>query len=235
MKKFLLAAAVAAGALVAGAASAEGALSYNISATNNYIWRGVSQSDKEAAVQGGIDYTNGSFYAGTWASNVDFGGDASLEVDVYAGVKPTVGNWAFDFGAIYYAYPDEDDLNFGELKAGFSHPMGKGTIGAAMYTNWETLENPYYELNAAYPITDKWSVSGAIGKYEGEFVANAGTPKEKTLDSYTTWNVGLGYALTENLSIDARYWDTGDHAIGWTDGGRNVAKEQVALTIKAAF
>ncbi|UDF02261.1 TorF family putative porin [Asticcacaulis sp. AND118] len=223
MKKFLLAAAVAAGALVAGAASAEGALSYNIAATNNYVWRGISQSDKEAAVQGGIDYTNGSFYAGTWASNVDFGGDASLEVDVYAGVKPTVGNWAFDFGAIYYAYPDEDDLNFGELKAGFTHPMGKGSIGAAMYTNWETLENPYYELNAAYPLTDKWSVSGAMGKQE--------------LDGgdYTTWNVGLGYALTENLSIDARYWDTGDHDMGWTADGRNVAKEQIALTIKAAF
>ncbi|MFT3996220.1 MAG: TorF family putative porin [Asticcacaulis sp.] len=222
MKKLFLAATVAAGVLVAGAASAEGALSYNIAATNNYIWRGVTQSDKSAAVQAGIDYTNGTFYAGTWGSNVDFGTDASLELDFYAGVKPTVGNWSFDFGATYYSYPDEDDLNFGELKAGFSHPLGKGTIGAAMYTNWETLEDPYYELNAAYPITDKWSVSGAMGKYE----ASAG--------EYTTWNVGLGYALTSNLSIDARYWDTGDHALGATSA-RNPYKEQIAVTLKAAF
>lgn len=221
MKKILLAAAVAASALVAGAASAEGALSYNIAATNNYIWRGVSQSNKEAAVQGGIDYTNSTFYAGVWGSNVDFGSDASLEVDLYAGVKPTVGNWSFDFGAIYYAYPDEDDLNFGELKAGFSHPLGKGTIGAAIYTDWETLENPYYELNAAYPVSDKWSVSGAIGKYEAA-------------SEYTTWNLGASYALTENLSIDARYWDTGDHDLGAVPG-RNAYKEQIALTIKAAF
>ncbi|WP_298333975.1 TorF family putative porin [Asticcacaulis sp.] len=222
MKKFLLAATIAASALVAGAASAEGALSYNIAATNNYVWRGVTQTDKEAAVQGGIDYTNGSFYAGTWASNVDFGSDASLEVDLYAGVKPTVGNWSFDFGAIYYAYPDEDDLNFGELKAGFTHPMGKGTIGAAIYTNWETLENPYYELNAAYPLTDKWSVSGAMGKYE----ASTG--------EYTTWNLGAGYALTSNLSLDVRYWDTGDHDLG-KSFARNPVKEQIAVTLKAAF
>ncbi|MDC7681725.1 TorF family putative porin [Asticcacaulis sp. BYS171W] len=222
MKKFLLAAAVATSALVAGAASAEGALSYNIAATNNYIWRGVSQSNKEAAVQGGIDYTNGTFYAGAWGSNVDFGSDASLEVDLYAGVKPTVGNWSFDFGAVYYSYPDEDGLNFGELKAGFSHPLGKGTIGATIYTDWETLENPYYELNAAYPIADKWSVSGAMGKYE----AAAG--------EYTTWNLGATYALTENLSIDARYSDTGDHDLGKSIA-RNPMKEQIALTIKAAF
>lgn len=235
MKKFLLAAAVAASALVAGAASAEGTLSYNIAATNNYVWRGISQSDKDAAVQGGIDYANGSFYAGTWASNVDFGSDASLEVDLYAGLKPTVGNWAFDIGAIYYSYPDEDSLNFGELKAGFTHPLGKGSIGGTLYTNWETLENPYYELNAAYPLTDKWSVSGAFGKQEGDFTAYAGTPKEKAYDSYTTWNVGVGYALTKNLSLDVRYWDTGDHAIGWTSGGRNTMKEQVAVTLKAAF
>ncbi|ESQ77007.1 TorF family putative porin [Asticcacaulis sp. YBE204] len=221
MKKFLLAAAVAASALVAGAASAEGALSYNIAATNNYVWRGVSQTNKEAAVQAGIDYTNGSFYAGAWGSNVDFGTDASLELDLYAGVKPTVGDWSFDFGAIYYSYPDEDGLNFGELKAGFSHPMGKGTIGAAIYANWETLETPYYELNAAYPIADKWSVSGAIGKYE------AGS-------EYTTWNAGVAYALTENLSIDARYWDTGDHDLGAV-AGRNLYKPQIALTLKAAF
>lgn len=223
MKKFLLAATIAASALVAGAASAEGALSYNIAATNNYIWRGISQSNKEAAVQGGIDYANGSFYAGTWASNVDFGSDASLEVDLYAGLKPTIGNWSFDFGAIYYAYPDEDGLNFGELKTAFTHPMGKGTIGGAMYTNWETLENPYYELNAAYPLTDKWSVSGAMGK------------QEMTSGDYTTWNIGAGYALTENLSLDVRYWDTGDHDLGWNADGKNTMKEQVAVTIKAAF
>jgi len=223
MKKLFLAATVAAGVLVAGAASAEGSLSYNIAATNNYVWRGFSQSAKDGAIQGGIDYANGSFYAGTWASNVDFGSDASAEVDLYAGVKPTVGNWSFDFGAIYYAYPDEDDLNVGELKAAVNHPMGKGSIGVALYTNWETLENPYYEVNAAYPLTDKFSVSGAIGKFEAE----AG--------EYTTWNIGGGYNLTDHLSVDVRYHDTGDHAFGWNAEGRNIAKDQIAVTLKAAF
>lgn len=224
MKKVLLAAAVALSALTAGAALAEGSLSYNISATNNYVWRGVSQSEKEPAVQGGIDYANGNFYVGAWGSNVSFEGDeeTSLEVDVYAGIKPVVGNFTFDFGAVYYAYPDNDGLNFGELKGGFSHPMGAGSIGAVMYVNWETLENPYYELNASQPIGEKFSVSGAIAKQEFDG------------GDYSTWNIGLGYALNETLSLDVRYWDTGDHGLG-DSLQRNPFKEQVAVSIKAAF
>lgn len=205
-----------------GSAFAEGSLSYNIAVTNNYVWRGQTQTQKDAAVQGGIDYTNGTFYAGAWASNVDFGTKANAEVDLYAGVKPSVGSWSFDFGAIYYAYPKDDGSNFGELKAAVSHPLGKGTIGAALFTNWEKLENPYYEINASYPLTEKWSASGALGKYE----ASSG--------EYTTWNAGLGYAFNQTTAVDVRYWDTGDHHLGQASR-RNPYKEQIAVTLKAAF
>jgi uncharacterized protein (TIGR02001 family) len=47
--------------------------SANIGAVSNYIWRGVTQTGDQAAVQGGIDVAHASgFYAGTWISNVDF-------------------------------------------------------------------------------------------------------------------------------------------------------------------
>lgn len=197
MKKTLLVAAVALSALFAGSAmAADGpSLSYNIGVTNNYVWRGVSQTMDNSALQGGVDYKNGTFYAGAWASNVDFGPQtASTEVDLYLGIAPTVGDWSFDFGAIYYAYPNECaacDFNVGELKAAVNHTLGKGTIGAAMYLPMEELEDPYYEVNASYPITDKWAVSGAIGNYESL--------------GYRTWNIGASYALTSSLSLDLRY------------------------------
>lgn len=198
MKKTLLVAAVALSALFAGSAAMAqddaGDLSFNIAATNNYVWRGVSQTQDGAAVQGGVDYKKGIFYAGAWGSNVDFGDDTSTELDLYLGLAPSVGDWNFDFGYIHYMYPNECDTcdyNFGELKAAVSHPMGKGTIGAAMYLGAEDLEDPYYEVNASYPFTDKLAVSGAIGNYEAM--------------GYTTWNFGATYALTENLSLDLRY------------------------------
>lgn len=202
MKKTLLVAAVAISALFAGSAAMAqddaGAFSFNIGATNNYVWRGVTQTEDGAAVQGGVDYKKGIFYAGAWGSNVSFAGDSdtSTELDLYVGLAPSVGDWNFDFGYIHYMYPNECDTcdyAVGELKAAVSHSLGKGTIGAAMYLDADTLEDPYYEVNASYPLTDKLSVSGAIAnnEYYG--------------DGYATWNVGTTYALTDSLSLDLRY------------------------------
>lgn len=205
MKKSLLVAAVAFSALFAGSAAMAqddaGDLSFNVAATNNYVWRGVSQTQDNAAIQGGVDYKKGSFYVGAWGSNVDFGDDTSTELDLYVGITPTVGDWSFDFGYIHYMYPNECDTcdyNFGELKGAVSHSLGKGTVGAAMYLSADELEDPYYEINASYPLTDKLSLSGAVGNYEGIQVS-------PTKEGYATWNLGATYALTDALSLDVRY------------------------------
>ena len=69
---------IAATSLLSVQASAVEGLSANVAATSNYLWRGVSQTGNAAAISGGIDYAADSgFYAGTWASNIDFGDDAS--------------------------------------------------------------------------------------------------------------------------------------------------------------
>ena len=48
--------------------------SFNIGATSDYVFRGISQSDNDPAIQGGIDFGCGILYAGAWASLVDFAG-----------------------------------------------------------------------------------------------------------------------------------------------------------------
>src|SRR4051812_17806657 len=46
-------------------------LSYNIGVVSDYRYRGISQSGRDPALQGGIDYTDKSgFYVGTWASTI---------------------------------------------------------------------------------------------------------------------------------------------------------------------
>ncbi len=61
----------------------------NVGLYSQYVFRGISQTNEKPAVQGGIDYSNGGFYLGAWASSIkwikDAGGDASVEIDVYAG------------------------------------------------------------------------------------------------------------------------------------------------------
>lgn len=97
-------------------------LSANVGATSNYLWRGVSQTDDGAAISGGIDYADDSgFYVGTWASNIDFGDDASYELDFYLGFAGDMGDVSYDVGYIYYAYPDsaesdsDNEYDFGEI------------------------------------------------------------------------------------------------------------------------
>ncbi len=72
--------------------------------TTDYVFRGISQTMQNPAVQASIDASYGIFYAGMWGSNVDFGGGpfgqdiANLEIDYYAGITPEWKGISFDFG-----------------------------------------------------------------------------------------------------------------------------------------
>lgn len=97
-------------------------LSANASVTNNYVWRGVSQTQDNSAVSGGIDYASDSgFSFGAWASNVDFDDDTSAEVDLYAGYSFKVNDEvSVDVGYLFYGYPGGEELDFSELYASVS-------------------------------------------------------------------------------------------------------------------
>jgi uncharacterized protein (TIGR02001 family) len=220
MKKMLLAAtAIIAATAIAGSASATtdfagGTISYNVSATSDYVFRGFSQTDGDPAIQGGVDYSHGLFYVGAWASNVDF---ADYELDLYAGVKPVYKDFSFDLGVLYYNYNDSD-LDSTELKAAVSYPLYKGTIGAAYFHNVDFDDTNYYEVNASYPLTSKLSVSGAVGEQE-----SAGF-------KYSTGNIGLTYAITPVFAIDGRFSDT-----NVPEDSVEAAKSRFIVSLKAAF
>lgn len=205
--KIALAAAVGSLAL-AGAAQAQDegpSFAFNIGANTDYVFRGFSQTDEDPSVFGGVDATIGIGYVGAWASNVDFGNGTDAEFDIYAGVKPVVGAVTFDIGVIYYGYLDQpsgSNEDYWEGKVAASVPAGPATLGVAVYYSPEffgkTGEAVYYEANAAVAIPDtKFSFSGAIGRQE----------VDKAID-YTTWNAGVGFALTDHVGFDVRYFDT---------------------------
>lgn len=221
--KIALAAAVGSLALAGAAQAQDGGptFAFNIGANTDYVFRGLSQTDEDPSVFGGVDATMGIGYAGVWASNVDFGNGTDAEFDIYAGIKPTAGPVSFDIGVIYYGYLDQpsgSNEDYWEGKIAASVPAGPATLGVAVYYSPEffgkTGEAVYYEANAAVAIPDtKFSVSGALGRQE----------VDKAFD-YTTWNVGVGFALTDHVSFDVRYWDTnkGDAVTGGLGGTRVV-------------
>lgn len=178
------------------ATSAHAAVEANIGATSNYLWRGVTQTDDAVAVQGGIDYSHESgFYAGTWASNVDFGDDTSYEVDFYAGFA---GNFTDDFGYdinyLYYAYPDADgSIDFSEVTAAlswkwlsvsYSHVVHAGDDVAS-----EPLDNSdmgYAQANFSYPLSDTLSIGAHYGYSTGDVITTW-----YNTDSYSDYSLAL--------------------------------------------
>lgn len=113
------------------------ALTVSGSATiaSDYRFRGVSQSDQQMAVQGGITIAHESgLYVGTWASNLagwgTFGG-ANMELDLIGGYKAKLAdNATLDVGLTWYMYPGGAD------KTDFAEPYAKltGTAGPATLT-----------------------------------------------------------------------------------------------------
>ncbi|VXC99483.1 TorF family putative porin [Sphingomonas sp. 8AM] len=102
---------------------------------SDYRFRGVSQTDRNMAVQGGITVAHRSgVYVGTWGSNLagwgTFGG-GNMELDLIAGYKTKLSDTGtIDVGLTWYMYPG------GAAKTDFAEPYVKlsGTTGPATLT-----------------------------------------------------------------------------------------------------
>ena len=145
-----------AAAAAAPAFAQEVTVSGNVALATDYAFRGVSQSDGPA-VQGGFDVAFGDsgLYAGTWASNINFGGGSDLELDVYGGYKFALGGVAMDVGVLGYLYPNAQDdgaeLDYWEVYAKPSIALTEQfTLGAGIYYSpeftGESGDGLYYEV-----------------------------------------------------------------------------------------
>ena len=118
--------------LIIGAPQAIAEISGNATIASDYVFRGVSQSAENLAIQVGLDYSHESgFYAGTWGSNVDFyaaqeagDNDESVELDFYLGFAGSFGESGVDYDAsyLYYTYPGSiSSISYGEFVFGLSY------------------------------------------------------------------------------------------------------------------
>ncbi len=134
--KMIIGGAVLAASTLAGTAVA-GPFSANIGVTSDYLWRGVTQTGDQAAIQGGVDYENeNGFYAGTWISNVTWTTTPGYEQDWYLGYGFEAGPVGLDVGYIFYNYPvGTAKEDFGEVYVNASWQWLSG--GIAYNTNKE--------------------------------------------------------------------------------------------------
>lgn len=201
------------------AAPAADPLSFNVSLTSDYRYRGISQSRLRPALQGGADYSlpNG-FYVGTWASTIrwikDAGtiagvdaGDARVEIDIYGGYKGEIAKGiGFDVGLLQYWYPRNklDRISPNE-KAETTELYGAVTYG---------------------PATLKYShaLSTLFGFADSE---NSGY-----LDLSATFDVGGGFSVTPHVGHQRVRHNS---FFSYTDYSLTVAKDVAGVTLSAAL
>lgn len=179
-------------------------VAYNIGLVNDYRFRGISQTRFDAAVQGGVDYTNNptGLYAGTWLSNIKWikdsvnaggaKGKGNIEWDLYAGKRGELPfGFTYDVGGLYYYYPS-NNLNVVAKNADTFELYGQVGFGPAYFKYSQALTNafgtPNSKNSAYYDLGANFDVGSGITlglHYGHQSIEHA------SFYSYTDWKVGV--------------------------------------------
>jgi uncharacterized protein (TIGR02001 family) len=230
---------------------------------SDYRFRGVSQSDKEVAVQGGITIAHESgFYVATWGSNLagwgTFGG-ANLELDLVAGFKGQAGNAAYDVGVTWYTYPggaDETDVVelYGKvsgtagpanLTAGVFYAPKQTSLGNFMaHPDGDREDNLYLSGDGTVGIpTTPLTAKAHIGYSNGNPGLGPNGTSLSPTGEYFDWLLGVD-ATWNQLTLGVAYVDTDitrresaylGSGFGKTKNGSPIAASTVVVSLTAAF
>jgi uncharacterized protein (TIGR02001 family) len=253
-QKMVLAALAVSGAAFAQTKAPEPdyTLSYNIGVVTDYRYRGISQSGKRPALQGGIDYANkNGFYVGTWASTITWIKDSTaspnttkgpVEIDVYGGYKNSINDtFSYDVGLLQYWYagnnlgdtPPFANANtleiYGALTAGlftakYSHSLTN------LFGTPDSKGSGYLDLSAAFDLGNGWSVTPHLG---AQRIKNVGTYMDYSL----TGAKDLGDNLVVSAALVGTNWKS-HFGVPYTlpgSGNRDLGKTAVVLGIKKTF
>ncbi len=235
-------------AAYAGEEGAWGPFTAGASVTSDYRFRGISNSDRDGAVQGYVQYDHATgLYVNVWASTIDFNDeltyDSSVEVDATVGY-----NYAFSdqtnagVRAVYYWYPDADtpaaaaDYDYFELALSGEHDFGMAAISGDLA--WspdffaETGDAIALSGGVTVPVLEEFAffdggleASAHVGYQWIDDNAAAGIP------DYLYWDLGAT-ASWGLFSFDVRYVDTDMSRLECAGGTEN-CEGGVVLTVSA--
>jgi len=208
----------------------------SVGLVSDYRFRGVSQTDKGMAVQGGFTIAHESgLYVGTWGSNLSgwgtFGG-ANMELDLIAGYAVPLGEGTtLDVGLTWYMYPSgADDTDFAEPYVKLSHQFGpvKGLVGVAYAPKQQALgkvcnsgactvfrpgakEDNFYlwgDVSSAIPNTPV-TLKAHLGYSKGNSGLGPNGTSVAPTGKYLDWLVGADVAIPGTpLTAGIAYVDT---------------------------
>lgn len=203
--------------------------------TSDYVFRGISQSREDPAIQGGFDFEHEvGIFAGVWASSVQFptrvprDSPRDLELDYYLGYRCELGeNWGGDVAVTRYTYPGSDPAfhyDYSEIDLSLRlRDLVAASISYSEDVYGFGEEGIAYELIARYPILDNLEVSAGAGLHDLDDLFG---------DSYSYWNFGVA-RFVGRFTFTASYIDTDSHAAAiW---GRERSAGRLAVSVSAAI
>jgi len=222
------------------AAEPDYTLTGNMTLASDYRFRGVSQTNKKPALQGGFDFAHKSgFYAGNWNSNISsqFYNGANLEMDFYGGYKGSFGDVGYDVGAIYYYYPGSGDiagtskidngeiyfgLNFGPFSAKYYHAV------TDFFSVPNTKNSYYVDLGYTHDFGNGWGGNVHVGY---QHVKNVPAPGGRVTDykvgvtkDLSGWLLGASYIGTNRKNV---FFDP--------TSGKDIGKGTLVVSVAKSF
>jgi uncharacterized protein (TIGR02001 family) len=175
---------------------------------SDYNFRGVTQSNHRPSAEIGFepryDFTSAlQGYAGISGESIDLPNRAAAEIDFYAGIRPTFGKLALDFGVWDYYYPAGQCFNASAFCGPGAAPLPNGNLVKADLSYYEGYGKATYTLN------DNFEFGGSI--WGSPSVLNSGA-----YGVYYTGNVTLTapegllpHGIGSYVSADAGWWQLG--------------------------
>lgn len=196
----------------------------NVGLYSQYIFRGLTQTNGDPAVQGGFDFTHSSgFYLGTWASNISwlkenattsgtassgtYKSGGSAELDFYGGYRGSVGDFGYDVGLLQYYYPGDTIPGANKANTLEAYVAGSWKWLSLKYSH--SLNNKtfgvadssgtnYLDFSASVPVGETGLTLGAhygIQTYRGSDPVNANRASNDALYSYDDYKLSATYDL----------------------------------------
>lgn len=249
MKKAIALALAATASVLSTAAYAEDApaspftVTGSVGVTSEYRLRGISQTDSQPALQGGLTVAHESgVYVGTWGSNLGgygtFGG-SNVELDLIAGASKTFGAVTLDAGGVYYVYPGTSGHDFAELYGSASGKLGP--VNAKLGAYWTPEQDNIGGHNIWVYSDLGLPIEGTPVTLKGHVGYSSGTSAYTHGKDVFDYGIGADFALgklTLNVSyigtdLDKTFANTA--YAGGAKSGHYITKGALVGTLSAAF
>jgi Bacterial protein of unknown function (Gcw_chp) len=181
---------------------------------NDYVFRGVTQSNHNPSVAAYFEpryniNKDTQLYVGVSSESISFPNRSAAEVDLYGGIRPTIGMFAFDVGAWGYLYPGGQCFN------ALAFP-GSGIPGS----------DPQCILNGNLPF------NGNVAKKNPSFFEGYGKVNVTLNDQ---WQVGVNEYYSPNFLNLGAWGDYASLTAKWTAPSTTFGTSGVGMYVSGEF